>query len=163
MTFINNQKSRFLIVDDDQQLADTIVRYIKQLGYHADAAYCGKDGLMMFRQKYFQVVIIDLKMPDMDGIEFLETIKSVDKHVVGVVITGHGTIKSAVQAIKKGAYDYITKPFEKKELEMVVRRAREKHSLLKQLGVFRGLTLALVISIPFWLILGIILANRIWN
>jgi DNA-binding NtrC family response regulator len=79
-----------------------------------------------------------------------------------VVITGFGTIESAVQAIKNGAYDYITKPVKLEELDIVVDRALEKRGLVKQLDFFRGLTLAVLISIPLWLILGIILASKVF-
>ena len=92
----------------------------------------------------------------------LEAIKRQDKRVVVMVITGFGTIDTAVQAIKSGAFDFIPKPVKIKELEVIINRALERHALSRQLGVFRGLTLALIISIPFWLILGIIL-TRIWR
>jgi len=95
-------------------------------------------------------------MPEMDGMELLDAVKKLDSRVM--VITGYDTIEAAVAAIKKGAYDYIPKPFKMDELEVIVNRALERHTLLRQLGVFRGLTLALIISVPFWLILGIILA-----
>jgi DNA-binding response OmpR family regulator len=79
-----------------------------------------------------------------------------------IVITGYGTIESAVRAIKNGAYDFIPKPFKLDELEVIIKRALERHTLFRQLGIFRGLTLALIISVPFWLILGIVLA-LVWK
>ena len=94
--------------------------------------------------------------------ELLDAVKELDNLVMVMVITGYSTIESAVEAIKKGAYDYIPKPFKMEELELIVNRALERHTLLRQLGVFRGLTLALIISVPFWLILGIILA-LVWK
>jgi DNA-binding NtrC family response regulator len=101
-------------------------------------------------------------MPGMDGIALLHEIKKADKRSVVVVITGFGTIESAVTAIKEGAYDFITKPVKFEELDIVINRALEKRGLVKQLDFFRGLTLAVLISIPIWLILGIILASRIF-
>ena len=98
----------------------------------------------------------------MDGIELLHEIKRMDKRSVVVVITGFGTIESAVKAIKEGAYDFITKPVKFEELDIVINRALEKRGLVKQLDFFRGLTLAVLISIPIWLILGIILASKIF-
>jgi len=154
--------ARILVVDDDRQLVDNLVEYLSKLGYQASPAYGGREGLATFEQGDFNLVITDLKMPEMDGMELLEAVKALDRRVVVMVITGYGTIESAVEAIKKGAYDYIPKPFKMEELELIVNRALERHTLLRQLGVFRGLTLALIISVPFWLILGIILA-LVWK
>ena len=150
--------ANILVVDDDKELADNFVEYLTKLGYRSSPAYSGKEGLTKFQQGDFQLVITDLVMPDMDGMELLEAVRRLDSRVVVMVITGYGTIESAVEAIKKGAYDFIPKPFQMEELEVIVSRALERHTLFRQLGVFRGLTLALLISIPFWLILGIILA-----
>jgi len=94
--------------------------------------------------------------------ELLDAVKELDGQVMVMVITGYGTIESAVTAIKKEAYDFIPKPLKMDELEVIVNRALERHTLLRQLGVFRGLTLALIISVPFWLILGIVLA-LVWK
>jgi len=160
--FFNKKEARILVVDDDKVLADNLVEYLSKLGYQASPAYGGREGLTEFEQGDFQLVITDLKMPEMDGMELLEAVKALDRRVVVMVITGYGSIESAVDAIKKGAYDYIPKPFKMEELEVIVNRALERHTLLRQLGVFRGLTLALIISVPFWLILGIILA-LVWK
>ena len=101
-------------------------------------------------------------MNALTGMELLDAVKELDGRVIVMVITGYGSIESAVDALKKGAYDYIPKPFQMEELEVIVNRALERHTIFRQLGVFRGLTLALIISIPFWLILGVILA-LVWK
>ena len=150
------------MVDDDKQLADVLAEYLTKLGYQAVATYGGREGLEMFERDDFQLVITDLMMPDMDGMELMEAVKRLDSRVVVMVVTGFGTVESAVAAIKRGAYDFIPKPFNMGELEVIIKRALERHSIVRQLGVFRGLTLALLISIPFWLILGIIL-SLIWK
>jgi DNA-binding NtrC family response regulator len=156
------EEAKILVVDDDKQLADNLTEYLKQIGYRAIPAYSGLEGLKKIKEEDFSLVITDLMMPDMDGMELLESIKRIDKRVVVMVITGYGTIESAVTAIKKGAFDFIPKPFKLEEIEIIITRALERHTLFRQLGMFRGLTLALFISIPFWLILGIILA-LIWR
>ena len=152
------QGVRILVVDDDQELADGLVEYLSNLGYSAVPAYSGGEGLNRFEKGAFQLVITDLKMPEMDGFELLEAVKARDSQAVVVVVTGHGTIESAVKAIKDGAYDFITKPFKMEELEVIIDRALERHRLHRQLGFFRGLTLALILSVPLWLILGIVFA-----
>ncbi len=154
----NKKQARILVVDDDKRLADDMVEYLSIYGYQAVAAYGGREALAKFEQGDFQLVITDLKMPEMDGMELLDAVKKLDSRVMVMVITGYSTIESAVTAIKKGAYDFIPKPFQMDELEIIVKRALERHTLFKRLGVFRGLTLALIISVPFWLILGIVLA-----
>ena len=160
--FMNKKEANILVVDDEKQAADMLVDYLSNLGYQTVAAYSGHDALSKFKDGDFQLVITDLKMPEMDGMELLDAVKELDSRVMVMVITGYGTIESAVAALKKGAYDYIPKPFKMDELEMIVNRALERHTIFRQLGVFRGLTLALIISIPFWLILGIVLA-RVWK
>ena len=158
----NKKDVKILVVDDDKVLADNLVEYLSKLGYLSASAYGGREGLATFEQGDFQLVITDLKMPEMDGIELLDAVKAQDSRVMVMVITGYSTIESAVEAIKKGAYDYIPKPFKMEELEVIVSRALDRHTLFRQLGVFRRLTLALIISVPFWLILGIVLA-RVWK
>ena len=156
------KEANILVVDDDKGLADNMVEYLTKFGYQASPAYGGREGLVKFEQGDFQLVITDLKMPEMDGMELMDAVKKLDSRVMVMVITGYGTIEAAVAAIKKGAYDYIPKPFKMDELEVIVNRALERHTLFRQLGVFRGLTLALIISVPFWLILGIVLA-LVWE
>ena len=134
----DKKEANILVVDDDRLLADMLVEYLSSLGYGATAAYGGKEGLSRFDEQEFQLVITDLRMPDMGGMELLEAVRSLDGRVTVMVITGYGTIESAVDAIKKGAYDFIPKPIRLAELEIIVRRALEHHTLFRQLGVFRG-------------------------
>jgi DNA-binding NtrC family response regulator len=162
MSLASKKEANILVVDDDKALADNLVEYLSLMGYQATAAYGGREGLTKFEQGDFQLVITDLKMPEMDGMELLEAVKIRDSRVIVMVITGYGTVESAVAAIKKGAYDFIPKPFKMEELEVIINRALEHHTLLRQLGLFRGLTLALIISVPIWLVLGIVL-TLLWK
>ena len=149
---------KILVVDDNRQLTDTIVEMLARDGFSATGAYGGMEGVKRFQEGCFQLVVTDLKMPDVDGMDLLKTVKGIDNRVPVVIVTGYGTIRKAVEAIKCGAYDFIEKPVEREKLTLVVERALERHNLFRQLGVFRGLT----ISIPFWLILGIVLA-KVWK
>jgi len=157
---VADKKARILVVDDDKEFAESLAEHLADLGYTPRVAYDGREGLAKFREGAFQAILTDLQMPVMDGMALLHEIKKLDSQAVVVVITGFGTIETAVQAIKKGAYDFITKPVKFDELDIVVARAMEKRGLVKQLDFFRGLTLAVLISIPLWLVLGIILASR---
>jgi len=156
------KEGRILVVDDDRELADTLVGYLTKLGYQASPAYGGKEGLSKFEQEGFQVVINALRMPEMDGMKLLEEVRRLDSKATVIIVTGYGSIESAVEAIKCGAYDFITKPFEMEVMKVIVNRAMERHSILRKLHVFRGLSLALIISIPLWLLLGIFLA-LVWK
>ena len=158
MNFFQKEDAHILVVDDNRETADTLVECLSLLGYKATAAYGGHEGLSRFEGGDFQLVFTDLMMPEMDGMELLETIMSLDSRAMVIVITGYGTVESAVEAIKKGAYDFITKPFKLDELKIIIERAMERHTIRRQLGLFRGLVLALLISVPVWLILGIVLA-----
>jgi DNA-binding NtrC family response regulator len=157
-----NKETRILIVDDDPEFADSLAEHMSGLGYSVKVAYDGHDGLHSFRAGAFHMALTDLQMPGMDGMALLREIKRLDNRCVVVLITGFGTIESAVQAVKEGAYDFITKPVKLDEVEVVVNRALEKRHLVKQLDFFRGLTLAVIISVPLWLVLGIILASKIF-
>ena len=157
-----NKETRILIVDDDPEFADSLAEHMSGLGHSVKVAYDGQDGLDGFRAGAFHIVLTDLQMPGMDGMALLDEIKRLDSRCVVVLITGFGTVKSAVKAIKEGAYDFITKPVKLDEVDVVVNRALEKRHLVKQLDFFRGLTLAVIISVPLWLVLGIILASKIF-
>ena len=129
--FFNKKEARILVVDDDKQLADNMVEYLPKFGYQAAAAYGGREALTRFEQGDLQLVVTDLKMPEMDGMELLDAVKALDSRVMVMVITGYGSIESAVAAIKKGVYDFVPKPFKMEELEIIVKRALERHTLMR--------------------------------
>jgi two-component system response regulator PilR (NtrC family) len=156
------KKGRILVVDDDKELADTLVEYLSKLGYQGVPAYSGKEALTKFEQGGFQVVITDLKMREMHGMKLLEEVRRLDSRATVIIVTGYGSIESAVEAIKCGAYDFITKPFEMEVMKVIVNRAMERYSILRRLRVFRGLSWTLIISVPLWLLLGIFLA-LVWK
>jgi DNA-binding NtrC family response regulator len=153
----DRKEAKILVVDDDVELADTLTDHLLEQGYFAAKAYGGKEALDLLQERDFHLVITDLKMPGMDGMELLRRVKGIDRKVSVVLITGYGTIETAVDAIKLGAYDFIQKPFQFNELQIVIEKALDRHSLARELGAFKGLTLALLISIALWLGLGIVL------
>jgi len=155
------KSARILVVDDDKLVADMFVEYLTKLGYQATAEYGGREGLARFGPEDFQLVLLNLVMPEVDGMDVLKAVKALDSRAVVLMITGQGTIETAVAAIKAGAYDFITKPVDLNTMEVIVNRALERYSLFRQLGIFRGLTLAPLISVPVWLILGIVLAKLV--
>ena len=122
----SNRKDRILVVDDDAQVVDLVVDYLNRIGYDAVAAYGGNDGLNRFRDGDFQMVITDMKMPDMQGVELLEAVKEIKSDIIVIIITAYSTIDAAVDSIKLGAFDFISKPFDMGALKEIVDRAFEQ-------------------------------------
>ena len=152
-----------LVVDDEEEVRDTLYNVLKNLDYQPRVAASGKEALQILKNEKIDVVLSDLYMPEMDGIELLKKVRIEDSKVVFVMITAHPTIETAVEAIKKGAYDYLTKPFHIEEVRLKINRALEKKGLTGSLKMANGIIWALLISIPIWLILGIILASMIFK
>jgi two-component system response regulator PilR (NtrC family) len=155
------QKKRVLVVDDEQDVRDTLATVLEKLDYRAMTAADGDEALEIVGNQKVDVILSDLYMPGMNGIELLKRIKSQRKNIVFLMITAHPTIETAVDAIKKGAYDYLTKPFHIEEVRIKISRAMEKSGLTQSLKWANGLVWALIISIPIWLVLGIILASML--
>jgi DNA-binding NtrC family response regulator len=104
-------------------------------------------------------VITDLNLTGMTGLELLSRIVAEDPTVAVILITGYPSIKSSIEVIKKGARDYITKPFDIDEIKVKIERALLEQNLQGRLKNARGMVLALIISIPVWFVLGVILAK----
>ena len=121
--------ARVLIVDDDPVILEVIGDILKKNGYEVVAAPNGAAGIKELERKYFDLVLTDLVMPDVDGIEVLNHVVSTTPKAICIILTGHGTIKSSVEAIKKGAFDYITKPITGDELLVVIEKALKFRNL----------------------------------
>lgn len=151
-----------MVVDDEKHVQEVLKDFLVHLGYDVTLADNGDDALNKFQPEQFDLIISDLLMPKIDGLELLKRVKRLDKEVIFLMITGYPSIETAVDAIKKGAYDYITKPFNMEDVRFRIEKAFEKKHMKESLKTMNGLVWALVISIPIWLILGIIL-TFIWN
>jgi two-component system, NtrC family, nitrogen regulation response regulator NtrX len=120
-----------LVIDDEKSIRQTLKEILEYEGYSVTTVENGIDGLGVLKDRKFDIILCDIKMPRMDGIEFLEhALKIVDSPVV--MISGHGTIETAVEALKKGAYDYISKPLDLNRLLVSVRNALEKVTLVNE-------------------------------
>lgn len=150
---------RVMVVDDEENIRDVLSNYLTTLGYNVVTAQDGEDALSKFARSGFDLIISDLLMPTVDGLELLKKVRELDKDVIFLMITGYPSIETAVEAIKKGAYDYITKPFHMEDVKIRIERAFEKKNLKERLSTIQGFAWALLFSIPIWLILGIILAK----
>jgi DNA-binding NtrC family response regulator len=125
-------KKKLLLIDDERSIVESLTRALMGQDYELSSSLEPEKALEMIKDKVPQVVISDLKMPKMDGLELLGKIKEFNPGIQVVMITGHGTIDDAVTAMKKGAYDFIPKPFNKQEIIAIVNRAFEKAALLEE-------------------------------
>jgi two-component system response regulator PilR (NtrC family) len=152
-------KKKVLVVDDEQDVRETLESVLQKIDYHPLTAANGEEALDIIRNQQVDIVLSDLYMPVMNGIELLKRVKTEKQNIIFLMITAHPTIETAVDAIKKGAYDYLTKPFHIEEVRIKLSRALEKQGLAHSLRWANGMIWALLISIPLWLILGIIIAT----
>ena len=118
-----------LVVDDEKVIRDGCSRLLSASGYQVLTAVNGQEALETLAAEEVHLVLCDLKMPVMGGVEVLECVNVQYPHLPLVVITGHGTVNDAVECMKKGAYDFVTKPFKSDHLLLVVHRALEKQAL----------------------------------
>lgn len=130
-------RANILIVDDEVGFCELIQGILVKEGYTVDTATSSHESLNLLRQNTYDIVYVDLKMPEMDGLELLKIIKEIDENIIVLMITGYGTIETAVDAMKYGAYDYITKPFQKDEIKKITRKAWEKKQLVDEMLYLR--------------------------
>ncbi len=129
--------SIILIIDDEKAIRKTLGEILSYEGYKMEEAGDGEEGLKKFREKNYDVVLCDIKMPKIDGIEFLEKAREINPDVPIIMISGHGTIETAVEAVKKGAYDYISKPPDLNRLLITIRNAMDKTRLVTETKVLK--------------------------
>ena len=121
---------RILIIDDEEVVLDSCALILDKGEHELTTAGNGVEGLGLVESLRPDLVFVDLKMPGISGFEVLEKIRAIDPSIVTVVITGYATVSSAVEAMKKGAYDFLPKPFTPEELRLITRRGLEKRSLV---------------------------------
>ena len=123
---------RILVVDDEEVIRDILSDFLAMEGFEVRTAVDGTDALTQLGSTHFDLVLSDLKMPHMGGIELLDAITEHAPHVVTIIMTGFGTVETAIDAMKRGAYDYIMKPFKMEDVVHTVRRGLERHKLEKE-------------------------------
>ena len=121
--------AHILVVDDEELVRWTFDTALKEEGYRVDAAETGEDALEKFGKRKYDLVILDIKLPGIDGVEVLKRIREADKDALVIMITAHGGVESAVECMKLGAFHYVQKPFKIDEVKMLVRQALELASL----------------------------------
>ena len=125
-------KGRILIVDDEEIVIRSCLRILAADNYEVESARDGLDALKKVHENGFDVLILDIKMPKMDGMELLQRVKEARPDIDVIMITGLHDIETAVRAMKMGAFDYLPKPFDPDEFKLVVERAFERRQLLQE-------------------------------
>lgn len=128
---MTDKKEKILVIDDEQPTLRMFTLLLNAYGYEIFTAENGQEGLELFKQERPGLVLTDIKMPIMDGIEVLTEIKKVDPHAEVIVITGHGDMELAIQALNLDATDFINKPLQRDALEQALARAAERLAIAK--------------------------------
>lgn len=131
------EQIKILFVDDESPIRLLAEKELSDNSKVITTAASGADALSLASAKYFDVIVLDIKLPDLDGLVLLERLKEILSDSEIIMITGHGNIENAVEAMKKGAYDYITKPFELERLELVINKAFQKVCLQRENRLLR--------------------------
>jgi carbon-monoxide dehydrogenase iron sulfur subunit len=120
---VNLAQSKILVVEDESDMRDGLKKILSRKGYTVDTAEDGLKAVEKIKQTSFQVIVADLKMPGMDGIGVLQRARDIDRTIAVIIITGYGTVNTAVESMRLGAFDYITKPFKPDDITLAVGRA----------------------------------------
>lgn len=126
-----------LIIDDEKSIRNVLRDILQHEGYQVEEAPDGEQGIKLFQSKTFDLVLCDIKMPKMDGMEVLQQIMAVNPEIPVIMISGHGSIENAVEAVKKGAYDFISKPPDLNRLLITLRNALDKNTLVKETRILK--------------------------
>ena len=131
--------AKILVVDDELAIRDVLSRSLRDEGYQVLTVDSGERALVKAREEHPEVLLLDIKMPGMDGIETLGQIREFDKESSIIILTGHGGMDSVVEAIKLGAYDYLTKPFDLEKLKSLIKGALETKGLSRKVAPLKRL------------------------
>src|SRR5579864_7662078 len=130
-------KGRILVVDDELVVRDSLGKWFTSEGYAAHPVASAREALETIQQKEFDIALIDIKMPGMDGMELQARLKDADPDLTVIIMTGYASVETAVQALKRGAYDYITKPVDPDELSHLVGNALEHKRASREVARLR--------------------------
>ncbi len=147
------------IIDDDESVREVLSTIMERLGYAYRVFGDSAQALSEYERGKADVIICDVRMPAMDGITFTRKIVQVDRAVKIMLLTGFPSIDDAVEAIRAGAFDYLTKPFRMEEIRIRVERALENRDLAGRLTTNRWLTWILIAFMPVWFLLGFFLGR----
>lgn len=125
-------KPSILIVDDDEVMQETLSDVLRKRGYEIFTVGSGNGALPMIKKNVIDLILLDMRLPDIDGLEVLKKIKEFDNEILVIMMTAYSDVQTAVSAMKSGAYDYINKPFELEELKLLIEKGLEMKSLINE-------------------------------
>jgi DNA-binding NtrC family response regulator len=129
---MNNQGVGILVVDDEFSVRDSLYNWFKNEGYRTDTAESGAEALKKLQDGLWDIVLVDIKMPGMDGMELQKHIKKIDNTMIVIIITAYATVDTAVEAMKEGAFDYLSKPIDPDKLSILIRNAVNQRRLVAE-------------------------------
>jgi len=132
-----NKKYSFLIVDDEPLIRESLYEIFRIEGYRAQMASTGEEALELVKASDFDIIIADLKLPAMSGLDLLIKVKAVKPGVEVILITGYGSVETAVEAMREGAFDYITKPINDSEIKIIIQKIVERREILEENKILR--------------------------
>jgi len=150
---------RILVVDDEEPIRNVLYEGLTKFGYRVVLAEGAEEALRIFKPGSFDIVITDLKMPKMDGLDLIRITRKKDPEVAFFVITGYPSLDSAIETLSQGVHDYIIKPFHLGDIRIRIYRVLEKKHLERSIRVMKKIIWALAISIPIWIIIGFYFAK----
>ena len=126
------EEKRILVIDDEENMRHMLAVLLEKEGYQVDNAADGKQGLDLASESFYDLILCDLKMPVMDGMAFLQNFQDMQLESTVIVMSAYGTLDTAIEAMKRGAYDYVSKPFKPDEIMLTLRKAEERERLRKE-------------------------------
>ncbi|MCG6916239.1 MAG: sigma-54 dependent transcriptional regulator [Deltaproteobacteria bacterium] len=126
------EEKRILVIDDEENMRHMLAVLLEKEGYQVDSAANGKEGLELSLESFYDIILCDLKMPVMDGMAYLQNFQDSGQESTVIVMSAYGTLDTAIEAMKLGAYDYVSKPFKADEILLTLRKAEERERLRKE-------------------------------
>ena len=154
--------SAIWVVDDDESIRDLMGLMLRDLGYRVELFSRGNDLLTRLEAQSPDLFIVDVRMPEMSGMDLTRAITEKDPQAIVIILTGFPSIEDAVEAIQIGASDYLSKPFNKAQIQVRIERLLGKRQLQTRLKRTRLATRTLVETLPIWIILGMLAARYLW-
>lgn len=131
------ENTKLLIVDDEEDLLQLLIKRLRRKGYIVDGVSTAEEALKLLNKDHYDIGVFDIRLPGIDGIELLKQAKVIFPELAVLMLTGHGTIETAIEAIKEGAFDYLAKPYNLAELELTIQKAMENKQLKEKNDIMR--------------------------